>query len=89
MMGPPDRELDTHFANIERMMLQIEPVLTRQPAEDIGACLAHLLAKFLAGHHPDIRGDIYHQHMKCVRGMIPQCEEDILKPYGGKWPQAQ
>lgn len=86
-----DEALETlvMMATAEDMCSKIEPILHNKDPGAQGACLAQLTAKWFAGHHPDIRGEVIDEHFKCVLALIPIFEKVILERYGGKWPEQQ
>jgi len=68
---------DTEVDKVKALTDRISPILHGQDRRVQGAVLAHLLARWLAGHCvPDdrfqtilMRGRILHQHMKIVRDL--------------------
>jgi hypothetical protein len=66
---------------VEHIVLQIKPLLAGKPPALQGAVLADLLAIFLAGHHPTLRGEILQMHIEAVRSLIKP-NEALLFPDG-------
>ncbi len=73
------------FRRQQKMVAQIKPILAGQGPEAQGATLAELVAIFLAGHHPSLRGDLLAMHIAYVTKLLPISEAEIFpngKPEG-------
>ena len=68
---------------------KIEPILQGKDPGAQGACLTVLTAKWFAGHHPSIRGEVMTDHFKCILDLVPGYEKVILRAFDGKWPVQQ
>lgn len=75
---------DPFAAIASRLSLRIRPILAGHHPGVQGAALADLLSVWLAGHHPDMREEVFRVHMELVREMIPQSEKEIF-PDGTPW----
>ena len=82
-------ETERLLAQTEDLCGMIEPVLHGRDPGVQGACLVQLTAKWFAGHHPEIRGEIIKEHLRAIFGLIPVFEREILDRCGGHWPTHQ
>jgi hypothetical protein len=67
---------------IDSVVDEIKGKLAGRPPEMQGVVLANLLALFLAGHAPPLRGGILRMHVKAVKDLIPVCEHELFGDLG-------
>lgn len=61
-------------------------VLRKRDPSIMGGALADVVAKWLAGHHPEIREQIRTDWLEAMDKLVPVNERIILDHYGGVWP---
>ena len=57
-------------AGVAALTREIKPLLAGRGATLQGAVLGDLVARWLAGHRPDIRGKIFAQHIAGVQELV-------------------
>jgi hypothetical protein len=62
-----------------RLSMMIRPLLAGRAPEVQGAVLGELVSLFIAGHHPDLRDAMLDEHIKLVRGLVPESEKESTK----------
>ena len=60
----------------------IKPLLAGKGPEAQGAALADLVATWLAGHHPDLRQEIFREWQDAVSRLVPVNEKIIFGDAG-------
>lgn len=87
----PTNDPKRRVAQQRRLVAKLKPHIAGCDPSVQGAALAELLAIFLAGHHPELRGEILRMHIEAVRGLIAPCEAEIFstRPRPKEWPTTQ
>ena len=60
----------------------IYPLLHGQEHVVVAAVLGDLLARFIAGHHPDIRDKVMNAMIKYIKQLIPVNEQEMFGDAG-------
>jgi hypothetical protein len=76
---------------VEELSARIRPMLAGNDPAIQSAVIADLLAMWIAGHHPELRDELFTQHIALVRRLVPVCEAQIFGPGGhpGRLGRAQ
>jgi len=61
---------DPRIKGVEEIVAKIATMFAGTPPEVVGAVLADLLARFIAGHAPDIREEVLALHIEFMRPLI-------------------
>ena len=62
----------------EHICNQIVPLLRGQGPDVQGVVLANIVALWLAGHHPALRGEVIKQWSELMHNLVPLAEDDIF-----------
>jgi hypothetical protein len=66
----------------EELVRAVSPLFNGKDPEVQGAALLDLCAIWLAGHHPDLRGEIQAEFFAALPGMIEANERILFGPAG-------
>ena len=61
---------------------QIKPHLVGAGASIQGGVLADLVSLWLAGHHPDLREEMFAEFIRVTRRLVPVSEKEIFGEQG-------
>lgn len=73
---------DPNMQAVVDLVERIRPLLSGQPPEVIGAVLFELTATYLAGHHPDLRQEVWEAHIAMLPEMVAENEKHMFGAAG-------
>lgn len=81
-MSDADADVEQKARDVQELSLAIRPLLAGKPPEMQSAVLADLLSLWIAGHHPELREQMFRDHIALVRELVPESEKEMFGEAG-------